>query len=56
MKRTLLILLCIIVAVCAQLFFVGVNGLTIVSIPITIYLGIAVLERLQDEGAAKKER
>ena len=44
MKQTL-IAVATIVAVCAEAYFIGINGLTLLSIPITIYLGIETIEK-----------
>ena len=46
--KTFLGLVAIIMAVCAQVALIGLNGLTIVSIPMTIYLGIELLDKLTD--------
>lgn len=53
MKTIILTLLAIFLACVAQILFIGVNGLTIVSIPLTIFLGFEVLEKLT-EGERKK--
>ena len=50
MKKSLLTALVIIVAVCAQAYFIGLNGLTLISIPMTIYLGLLVIEKVTEEG------
>lgn len=44
MKQTL-IALAVILAALAQMIFIGINGLTLISVPITIYLGILVIEK-----------
>ena len=33
------------IAVCLQIYFLGLNGLTLISIPMTIYLGLLVIEK-----------
>lgn len=38
-------------AVLAQVAFIGLNGLTLVSVPLTIYLGVEILERLTEPQA-----
>jgi hypothetical protein len=42
------ILTCVatILATIAEIYFLGINGLTCVSIPLTIYLGIEVIEKI----------
>ena len=47
--KTFIGLLAIIVAICAQIAFIGLNGLTLISIPLTIFLGFEVLERLTEK-------
>ena len=42
-------LLAIFCAIVAQIAFLGINGLTLVSLPLTLFLGFEVLERLQDD-------
>ena len=37
------------VAVCLQAYFLGLNGLTLISIPMTIYLGLLVIEKLTEQ-------
>ena len=46
--KTFAILLATIEAVCVQMHFLGINGLTLMSIPITIFLGFEVLEKLTE--------
>ena len=48
MKTILLTLAVIFLACVAQILIIGVNGLTIVSIPLTIFLGFEVLEKLTE--------
>lgn len=35
-------------ALVAQVYFLGISGLTLLSIPITLYLGLEVLEHLSE--------
>ena len=51
--KSILIAVATIVAVCAQAYFIGLNGLTLISIPMTIYLGIEVIEKVTEK---KEER
>lgn len=37
------------IAIIAQMCFIGLNGLTLISIPITLYLGIEVADRLANQ-------
>ena len=47
MKQTLIAL--VIIALSAiQGLFIGLNGLTIISIPMTIYLGLLVIEKVTE--------
>jgi hypothetical protein len=48
MKTIIIGLLAIFVAIIAQIALIGVNGLTIISIPTTIYLGFEVIEKLTE--------
>lgn len=48
MKQTL-IALATIVAVCAQICAIGLNGLTLITIPLSIYLGLQVIERITEQ-------
>ena len=47
MKQTL-IALAIIALSAIQGLFIGLNGLTIISIPMTIYLGLLVIEKVTE--------
>ena len=49
MKITLLGIIAIIVASCVQLYCIGLNGLTLISLPMTIHLGIHIIEKLQEQ-------
>ena len=49
MKTIILSLVAILVAIALQVSFIGINGLTIVSIPLTMYLGFHVIEKLTNE-------
>lgn len=44
MKKTIIALATIIVAF-IQAYFLGINGLTILTIPMTIFLGLEVIEK-----------
>jgi hypothetical protein len=46
MKKAIAVCIATIVATCAEIYFLGINGLTCVSIPLTIYLGIEVIEKI----------
>lgn len=39
----------IIIILFAQIYFIGINGLTLVSIPVTIYLGLEVIEKIANK-------
>jgi hypothetical protein len=45
MKKAIIIALCIILACVAQVCVIGINGLTLLSLPITIFLGLNVIEK-----------
>lgn len=47
--KPILIAIATIVAVCVQAFFLGLNGLTLISIPMTIYLGLEVIENVTEK-------
>ena len=47
MKQVLTALATILGAL-AQMCFIGINGLTLISIPITIYLGLLVIEKITE--------
>jgi hypothetical protein len=49
MKRAITAAIAIIVATCAQVALIGINGLTLLSIPLTIHLGLNVIERATEE-------
>lgn len=38
-----------IVAILAQIWLIGINGLTLLSLPITMYLGLEVIEKFDKE-------
>ena len=48
MKTIIISLLVIALAVIAQIAFIGINGLTIISIPATIFWGVEILEKLTE--------
>lgn len=47
--KPLFIAIATIVAACAQAYFLGLNGLTLISIPMTIYLGLEVIEKVTEK-------
>ena len=47
MKRIFIGLAVILAAIIAQTYFLGVNGLTIITIPMTIYLGFSAIDKLR---------
>lgn len=49
MKKITLGLLATIAGAFAQMYFIGINGLTLISIPLTIFLGIHVVEKITEE-------
>lgn len=46
MKKQIITAVAIILAVFAQMAFIGINGLTLISIPLTIFLGLEVIEKI----------
>lgn len=51
--KSIVIALATIVAASTQAYFIGLNGLTLISIPITIFLGIEVIEKVTEKKEAK---
>lgn len=49
MKKQIIICLVTIVLSLIQAYFLGLNGLTIISIPLTIYLGLQVIEKITEK-------
>ena len=47
--KSLSIAIATIVAACTQVCFLGLNGLTLISIPMTIYLGLLVIEKTTEK-------
>ena len=45
-----------ILALCSQTYFIGLNGLTLITLPMTIYLGLELIEKLTEKDAEKEER
>ena len=43
----------ILLAIIAQAHFIGINGLTILTIPITIYLGFETMDKLLNNSKTK---
>lgn len=54
MKTNIIGLTAIVLASVAQICLIGINGLTLFSIPLTIFLGLHTLEKL-DEITTKQE-
>lgn len=54
--KQILIAIATIVATCAQVYFIGLNGLTLISIPMTIFLGLEVIEKVTEKVTEKEER
>ena len=48
MKKQILICSATILAALAQIALLGINGLTLISIPITIFLGLEIIEKVTD--------
>lgn len=46
MKTNIIGLTAIVLASVAQIYLIGINGLTLISIPLTIFLGLHTLEKL----------
>ena len=53
MKIVLFGLLAILGAMIAQAHFIGINGLTILTIPMTIYLGFETMDKLLNNTKTK---
>ena len=47
--KPIFIAMATIVAACVQAYFLGLNGLTIISVPMTIYLGLEVIEKVTEK-------
>lgn len=47
--KSIFISIATIVAACMQVYFLGLNGLTLISIPMTIYLGILTIEKVTEK-------
>lgn len=48
MKKQIIVCLAIILATSLQAILLGINGLTLISIPMTIYLGLEVIEKITE--------
>ena len=48
MKKQIIIALAVITAISLQAILLGINGLTLISIPMTIYLGLEVIEKITE--------
>lgn len=53
MKTIILTLAAIFLACVAQILLIGVNGLTLLSVPLTIFVGFEVLEKLTENNPTK---
>ena len=49
MKTNIIGLTAIVLASVAQIYLFGINGLTLVSIPLTIFLGLHTMEKIEDK-------
>ena len=49
--KSILIAIATIVAACTQVYFLGLNGLTLIFVPMTIFLGIEVIEKVRKKEA-----
>ncbi len=47
--KSILIAIATIVAACTQVCCIGLNGLTLISIPMTIYLGLLLIEKVTEK-------
>lgn len=47
--KHIIVITTIIALIAAQIYLIGINGLTLVSIPVTIYLGLEVIEKITDK-------
>ena len=47
--KPIFIALATLVAACTQAYILGLNGLTLISIPMTIYLGLLVIEKVTEK-------
>ena len=54
MKTNIIGLTAIILASVVQIYLIGINGLTIVSIPLTIFLGLHTMEKLEEQTTKTK--
>ena len=43
--KNVVIAIATLVAACTQVYFIGLNGLTLISIPLTIYIGLLIMEK-----------
>lgn len=56
MKIVIIGLLAILGAMIAQAHFISINGLTILTIPMTIYLGFEAMEKVLKESKKKTNK
>lgn len=54
MKKQTIICLATILASALQAYFLGLNGLTIITIPMTIFLGLEVIEKVTQKEETSK--
>lgn len=47
--KSIFIAIATFVAACSQAYFLGLNGLTLISIPMTIYLGLLAIEKVTEQ-------
>ena len=55
MKKDIIGLTAIILASVAQISLIGINGLTLISVPMTIFLGLLVMEKLDEKATTKSK-
>lgn len=48
MKKELIGITAITLATLAQIYLIGINGLTLISVPMTIFLGLHVMEKIDE--------
>ena len=55
MKKELIGITAITLATLAQIYLIGINGLTLISVPMTIFLGLHVMEKIDEKVTTKHE-
>ena len=53
MKKDIIGITATILASVAQISLIGINGLTLISVPMTIFLGLHVMEKLDERETTK---